>query len=226
MADAASTMAEERRRRFVPVLAVELDIASRFVATVLHEGAPAGVVEIGPHHVYLEAVTAAEPDDVGWKGRLRQADAVVVLVHFLDHRLLDAASSFIREATMVAVPTAVFIYRAEAERQFKISCDCCGQKLWVMEEEVGRRGRCAGCREPMLIVAPAERVRARLQLPDTIPVLNVVERNVALCRGALANLLVRVGLTATAEEISSSREFLKRATVPIQIPHSLPPDIH
>ncbi len=215
-----SAIADERRRRFVPVLAAEPDIAGRFVAGLLPGGVASGVVDVGAHHVYLEAVTIVTPDDVGWKGRLRQADAAVVLVHFLDQRLLEGASRLIREATMAGVPAGVFIYRAQSERQFKISCDHCGQKLWVLEEEIGRRGRCAACRQPIAIVSPAERVRSRMQLPDAVPVLNVVEQNAALCRGALANLLVRIGAPNVPETPASSREFLKRATVPIQIGHS------
>ncbi len=220
MTSAAPSTSEERRRCFVPVLAVEPEIAGRFVRGLLPTSEPGGVVDIGAHHVFLEALTVLTPEDLGWKARLRQADASVVLVHFLDQRLLEAASRLLREATMVGVPSAVFIYRAESERQFKISCDHCGQKLWVLEEEIGRRGRCAACRQPIRISSPAERVRARMQVPDSVPVLNVVEQNAALCRGALANLLVRIGAPPLAQESISSREFLKQATVPIQIPQS------
>ncbi|MCX7817957.1 MAG: hypothetical protein N2652_01905 [Kiritimatiellae bacterium] len=214
---AAIPRAEERRRRFVPVLAAEPEIAARFVAALLPDSPSGGVVDIANHHVFLEAVSAVTVEDTAWKARLRQADAAAVLVHFLDHRLLEAAAALVREAAMAGVPAGVFIYRAQAERQFKISCDHCGQKLWVLEEEIGRRGRCVACHQPIQIVSPAERVRARMNLPDAVPVLNVVEANIPLCRGALANLLVRIGAGPTDGDPASSREFLKRATVPIQI---------
>ncbi len=209
---------------FVPVLCAETDIAQIFVADLLGAVPGAvGEVDIGGLHVFVEPVATPDPDDAGLRARLKQADAAAILVHFLDSGSLDAAGRLLtllpREP---AIPVGVFIFRADEEPRFKISCEECGQRLWVLEKEVGLRGRCANCRKPMRIPSPSERVRTRMRLADYIPILNVVRGDAGLARGALANLLARVGTAVVPGTALSSQEFLKSATVPIQLPSSPP----
>lgn len=209
----------DRKRLFVPVVAVESEIAPQFVLSVLEASeTPAGVVDVAGCHVFIEALSAAALDEAGVQARFRQADAVVLLLRFLDNATLDKTARWLPRLTLPSAPLGVFIYCADpANRQFKISCDACGQKLWVLEKEIGLRGRCANCRGPMRIPSPAERARKRLNIPDSVPVLNVARGDAPLCRGALANLLARVAFVNPAQPGMTSLEFLKRATVPIQI---------
>jgi len=176
-----------------------------------------GQTEIGAFHVFLEAL--ADLNEPGVRARLTQADAAVLLLQFLDRASLEAARAFL-QALPPSVGSAcgvVFVYPRE-ERKFKISCEGCGQKLWVLETEIGRRGRCPSCMKPLRIPSPPEAIRKHLGIPDTVPVLSVVEGEAALCRGALANLLVRAIAAAPSEGSTSPQEFLKRATVAIQLP--------
>lgn len=208
-----------RRKLFIPVLSAEPGIAESFVRAVLGEvDATSGEVDFGQHHAFLEAVPPDSADLAGSKLKYQQADALVWLVHFMDGRALDDARVLLgRVSVACAAPMGVFIFRPEAERQFKISCPECGQKLWVMEHEVGMRGRCVNCRRPMMIPTPSEHLRATLRLRDSVPVLNVVRSDASLCRGALANLLARTGPGLHAGTGLPPEDFLKQATVPIQI---------
>ena len=213
-----------RRRLFIPVLSAEPEIAEHFTRAILDDpDARSGEVELGHYHAYLEALPPAEAPLAGAKVKLHQADALVWLVHFLDARSIEDARSLLTKVLADrTAPMGVFIYRPEAERQFKISCPECGQKLWVMEHEIGMRGRCVNCRRPMMIPTPSEYLRRMLDLPDSVPVLNVVRSDASLCRGALENLLARTGPGLHAAPHGMPPEdFLKQATVPIQIDVSM-----
>ncbi|MBU4459897.1 MAG: hypothetical protein KJ579_04960 [Verrucomicrobia bacterium] len=208
-----------RRKLFIPVLSAEPGIADAFVRAVLGTAEEtSGEVEFGQYRAFLEAAAPNGTDPAGAKVKYQQADAIVWLVHFMDGRSLDDARVLLeRVAASCMAPMGVFIFRPEAERQFKISCPECGQKLWVMEHEVGMRGRCVNCRRPMMIPTPSEHLRATLRLRDSVPVLNVVRSDASLCRGALANLLARTGSGIHADAGMPPEDFLKQATVPIQL---------
>lgn len=212
-----------RRKLFIPALSAEPEIAEHFVRAVLSDPeSTSGSADIGHYHVFIEAIPPAEAGSAGTKVKLDQADALILLVHFLDNRSIEDAHALL--GTRLAertTPMGVFIYRPEAERQFKISCPECGQKLWVMEHEIGMRGRCVSCRRPMMIPTPSEYLRRTLQLPDAVPVLNVVRSDASLCRGALENLLARTGPGIHAGPGMPPEDFLKQATVPIQIDVSM-----
>lgn len=213
----------ERRKLFIPVLSAEPEIAEHFVRAILDDPeTTAGAVDLSHYHAFLEAIPPAEAAQAGARVKLQQADALVWLVHFLDARSIEDAGNLMQRVLADrAVPMGVFIYRPEAERQFKISCSECGQKLWVMEHEIGMRGRCVNCRRPMVIPTPSEYLRRTFQLPDSVPVLNVVRSDASLCRGALENLLARTGPGLHAGHGMLPEDFLKQATVPIQIDVSM-----
>jgi hypothetical protein len=214
----------ERRRLFIPVLSAEPEIVEHFVRAVLDDvEARSGEVQLGHYHAFLEAIPPVEAPLAGAKVKLQQADALVWLVHFLDTRSIEDARSLLeRVLADRSAPMGVFIYRPEAERQFKISCPECGQKLWVMEHEIGMRGRCVNCRRPMMIPTPSEYLRRMFRLPDSVPVLNVVRSDASLCRGALENLLARTGPGIhSGHHGLQPEDFLKQATVPIQIDVSM-----
>lgn len=208
-----------RRKLYTPVFASEPDIGPAFVQAVLDNPAAAdGPATFEQYSLFLECLPADRLQEPPIAAKLQQADAMVLLVHFMDTQAMDAARDlYARIAAARDVPTGVFIFRQQAERQFKISCTDCGQKLWIMEQEIGMRGRCVNCRRPMVIPMPSEYIRRRLVLPDTVPVLNVVRGDPSLCRGALANLLARTGPGIRVGTGGKPADFLKQATVPIQV---------
>lgn len=207
----------ERRRIFTVAMGPASDVVRAFVACALGAEHTSGQTEIGAFHVFLEALL--DLNEPGARARLTQADAAVLLLQFLDRASMEAARSLLQAlpASVASNCGVVFVYPRE-ERKFKISCDECGQKMWVLETEIGRRGRCPQCMKSMQIPSPPQVIRRHLRIPDTMPVLSVVNGEPALCRGALANLLVRVTAAAPQEGSPSAQEFLKRATRAIQLP--------
>jgi hypothetical protein len=207
----------ERRRIFTVAIGPSSDVVRAFVACTLGTEHTSGQVEIAAFHVFLEALP--DLNEPGARARLTQADAAVLLLQFLDRASMEVARSLMQAlpASVASNCGVVFVYPRE-ERKFKISCDECGQKIWVLETEIGRRGRCPNCMKPMQIPSPPQVIRRHLQIPNTVPVLSVVIGEPALCRGALANLLVRFIALAPQEGSPSAQEFLKRATRAIQLP--------
>lgn len=206
-----------RRPLFVPVFSPEPDLGVAFVHAVLETDSASGDVEFEEYRLTLEHLPADAFDSAESQECLARADAMAMIVHFLDGPSLEAARRLYHRTRAVrAVPFGVFILRPAEERQFKISCPECGQKLWIQEQEIGMRGRCINCRRPMSIPPPSEYLRIRLLLPDAVPVLNVIGGDTSLCRGALANLLARTG--PGIYESGQPADFLKQATVPIQVP--------
>jgi len=212
-----------RRKYFVPVLSAEAELAERFVGSVL--GSPndgEGILDLGDYQIFMEAVPRAAAVLPGAAVKLGQADGCVLLVQHLDVASMDDARALLDQVNVApSSPLGVFIYRAEADRRFKISCPECGQKLQVMEREIGMRGRCVNCKRPMKVPTPSEHVRRILRLPDAVPVLNVVHGSASLCCGALENLLARRGAGLHPPAGLPPQDFLKQATVPIQIEVSM-----
>lgn len=215
--------APARKKYFIPVLSAEAEIAERFVGSVL--GAMderAGVLDLGAYQIFMEAVPPAAAIQPGTAVKLHQADGLVMLVHHLDQSSMDEVLALLAKVDVApSSPLGVFIYRSEADRRFKISCPECGQKLQVLEREIGMRGRCVNCKRPLKVPTPSEHVRKTLRLPDAVPVLNVVHGNASLCCGALENLLARRGAGIHPAAGLPPQDFLKQATVPIQIEVSM-----
>ena len=84
---------------------------------------------------------------------------------------------------------AVILFREEGEIDFKMSCPACGQKLWVRDTDVGKRGRCPNCKKAFKLPSQAGHLKSQLMLPDAVPALTVVRGKAASCRGALASLI-------------------------------------
>ena len=212
---------------YTPVISVEPELGLDYVRAVLDDvEVTAGELTFEQYHLFLENLPDAVEDSPEAQSRLQQADAVILLVHFMDApNLLSLRRVYQRVMSTRNVPMGVFIFRPQTERQFKISCTECGQKLWILEQDIGMRGRCINCRRPMVIPTPSEYLRAQLMLPDSVPVLNVIRGDTSLCRGALANLMARTGPGIFAGASGNPQDFLKKATVPIQIDaNSLPMD--
>lgn len=201
----------------------EPELASAFVESV--RGNAGTTIHILHSHVSVEAFDGARTERETPPPEFSQADAFVLLAHFLDQVSIDTLQRLYHRLRFIRnAPLGLFIFRNPDEKQFKISCAECGQKLWVAEEEIGMRGRCVNCRQAIPIRSPAEMLRQRLALPDSVPVLNVSRGNTAGCRGALANLVARA-LTdvVTSHELEPVRP-VSELTIPIQIAGSATPE--
>jgi len=146
---------------------------------------------------------------------LDTADGIVLIVRFLDVISIDKIKAVYRRLpSEVETPVAVFVFREEGEVDFKMSCPACGQKIWVRDQDIGKRGRCPNCRKAFCLPSQTAQLKSQLMLTESIPVLNVVEGNTSSCRGAIT---VLVDLIKEATQTAVNQEALKNATVRIQV---------
>src|SRR5205814_8967692 len=111
----------------------------------------------------------------------------------LDSLSMDRVKDIYRNLPSEKVtPLAVVVCRETGESEFKISCPACGQKLWVRDSDVGRRGRCPQCKKAFTLPSQANHLKSQLLLPDTVNIVNATLNNVASCRGVVAGVLERV----------------------------------
>jgi transposase-like protein len=204
----------------VPVICTDPDLGGTYIQAVAEVANPVSSAEVGIEGSKVQlTVLATDPEqDATWAAQVRQAQALIMLVRFMDSATMQALS--VRHSRLEACrqsPMGIFIVRTEGEQEFKISCVSCRQKMWVSEQHIGRHGKCPSCRAPFTVPTQTEYLRQRLSLPDAVPVLKILQGNTALCRGALANLLARTGPGILAEYDLRPGDFLNKSTVPIQL---------
>jgi len=205
---------------YVPIVCTEPESGNAFIQAVAGLAAPAPQAEIlfDRRPVRLETLATNPETHAGWQEKVNQASAALLLIHFMDVAALQALRTrYARLATNRQAPFAAVLLRHEGEEEFKISCSSCGQKLWMREEDMGKKGRCPNCAEAFIIPSAMDYLRDRLCLPGNVPVMRVTRGNVELCRGAMANLLARTASGLVGMKDLPADDMLKRATVPIQI---------
>ncbi|HIE10803.1 MAG TPA: hypothetical protein EYP62_04260 [Kiritimatiellae bacterium] len=205
----------------VIVLTVHEEMGEALLADLCPQG-PSGLTgetEVEGTPVKLEVLAGDPRLSSDWDSRVDSADGLVLLVRFLDVISVDKIRAIYRRLpSEKAVPLAVFIQREEGEIDFKISCPVCGQKLWVRDTDVNKRGRCPNCKKAFRLPSQSQHLKVQLMLPDSIPIFTVVRGNPATSRGALANLAARAaGKIAVGAQ--PDVETLKKATVRVQLPN-------
>jgi hypothetical protein len=168
--------------------------------------------------VHLD-VLAGDPRMIpAWDEIMKKADAVAILVRFLDVISLDKIRAIYRRLPSErTVPMAVILFREEGEIDFKMSCPACGQKLWVRDSDVGKRGRCPNCKKAFKLPSQAGHLKSQLMLPDAVPAITVVRGKPAPCRGALASLMSYINGVIVPKTGSLDPETLKKSTVRVQV---------
>lgn len=177
------------------------------------------VVENRP--VHLEVLAGDPRLTAGWDETIKKADAVALLVRFLDVISLDKIRAIYRRLPSErSAPMAVIFFREEGEIDFKMSCPACGQKLWVRDSDVSKRGRCPNCKKAFKLPSQAGHLKGQLMLPDAVPALTAVRGKGASCRGALASLMSYLAGSIVPQAASMDQETLKKTTVRVQISDS------
>lgn len=118
------------------------------------------------------------------------ADTLVGLVRFVDVLSLQNMAELLQAAPGAqTTPLALLVYRNENEADFKMSCPYCGQKLWVRDADVDKRGRCPHCRKGFTLPRQEDQVRTSLKLPSDVPVLRVVRNETGSLSGPFRQIL-------------------------------------
>jgi len=215
-----STSEAKSAKISVLVICIHPELGETFLQCVCEGSAgTTGETVIENRPVKLD-VLAGDPRMIpNWDEVIKGADAMALLVRFLDVISLDKIRAIYRRLPSErSSPMSVLLFREEGEIDFKMSCPACGQKLWVRDTDVGKRGRCPNCKKAFKLPSQAGHLKAQLMLPDAVPALTVVRGKVASCRGAVASLLAYLkGTVVPGTEEGIDQETLKKTTVRVQI---------
>ncbi|MBI2440813.1 MAG: hypothetical protein HYV35_05515 [Lentisphaerae bacterium] len=198
------------------ILSIYSELAKDFLGAFAAE--QQAQVPVRDYLVNFEVVSGDPSQDKEFAEHLSRADALALVVRFLDVLSLEKIKNIYRAfPEQLAVPMGIFILRDKGEVDFKISCPSCGQKLWLRDTDIGKRGRCPNCTKPFVILSQADHLKAQLMLPDNIEVFQVTRGNLDSFQGALVKLFESVAAGITPADQGISRQALKNATVRIQV---------
>ena len=203
----------------VLVLPVYRELSEEFLNSFISDSnSVAPIQDLRVDFDVFAADTAREPK---LAELLSEAAAVAIVVRFLDVLSLEKIKNIYRSLPdQLAIPVAIFMLREKGEADFKISCQACGQKLWVRDTDVGKRGRCPNCTKPFSILSQADHMKSQLILPEKVEIFKVTRGTPESFQDAFVKLLGNQtrGIKPVVQNIS--REALKNATVRIQIQDS------
>lgn len=206
----------ERKPIHALVLSIYRELAEAFIEPV--EAEQKKELTLGDFQVSFDIVAGDPGQDPSFEEHIANADAIAIVVRFLDVLSLDKIKMIYRHLpSEINVPVAVFLLRDKGEVDFKISCPSCGQKLWLRDTDIGKRGRCPNCKKPFIILSQAEHLKAQLMLPERVPVVMMIRSDAESFRAAMTKLLgsLAVGIKPAVAEMTE--EALKNATVRVQI---------
>jgi hypothetical protein len=200
----------------IAILSIYRDLAEAFLEPLAPEQIDA--LKIGDSTVGFELAAGELGTEPAFKEYLSRAQAVGIVVRFLDVLSLEKIRSVYRQVPLERnVPVAIFILRDHKEIDFKISCPSCGQKLWLRDPDVGKRGRCPNCKKPFIIPSQSDYLKTNLMLAEGVPVVKVVRNDFNSFKDAIIKLLASQVIGITPQAPGRESEALKRATVRIQI---------
>lgn len=173
---------------------------------------------IGNHRVEIDVFTEDPSQDSSFGEHVAKAQAIAIVVRFLDVLSLDKIRNIYHQLSLAgSIPTAIFYLRDKGELDFKISCPSCGQKLWLRDTDIGKRGRCPNCSKPFFILSQADHLKTQLLLPENLPCVKVLRKDNDSFRAAVGKLLENVASGITPANADINLDALNHATVRIQI---------
>lgn len=198
------------------VMSIYRELAEEFLSAFAAE--PKVEVPIQNFRVNFEIVAGDPSQDLTFEEHLAKADAIAIVVRFLDVLSLEKIKNIYRHLPdQLVIPVAIFMLRDKGEADFKISCPSCGQKLWLRDTDVGKRGRCPNCTKPFIILSQGDHLKTQLMLPDKVEVFKVTRSNPESFQIALLKLFGGLPAGIKPADLSVNDEALKNATVRIQI---------
>lgn len=200
----------------VLVIAIYRDLADDFLGSLA--SGDSSELTIGSHGVVLDVFVGDPAEDPSFAERVAKAHAITILVRFLDVLSLDKIRNIFHHlAQASSIPKAIFYLRDKGELDFKISCPSCGQKLWLRDTDVGKRGRCPNCSKPFIILSQSDHLKTQLLLPQIMPCLKVTRKDNDSFRTAVGKLLESKISGVVPADTNVNLEALKHSTVRIQV---------
>lgn len=197
---------KEKDGRSILVISLDLDMARMFVQSVCGPGATPAQTVVGNETIFFETSDHPPLPMQVADAAPRRADGILLLVRMLDSLSIDRVKDIYRNLPSDKVtPLSIVICREMGEVEFKISCPACGQKLWVRDADVGRRGRCPQCKKAFVLPSQANHLKSQLLLPDAVHIVNVILSHGSSCRGVVAGVLERVDALEQVSKASTVR---------------------
>ncbi len=198
------------------VLSIYRDLAEDFLGGLTAD--PKQEVTLDSCRVAFDIVAGDPAQDPMFAEHLARAGAIILVVRFLDVLSLEKIKNIYRSLPDApGVPIAIFMLRDKGESDFKISCPACGQKLWLRDSDVGKRGRCPNCTKPFVILSQGDHLKTQLMLPDKVAIHTVTRTQPEMLQAALTRVLRNAASALNPADRSVNEEALKNATVRIQI---------
>jgi len=200
----------------VLILSIYRELAEEFLGAFIAE--PKAEAAIGDFRATFEIAAGDPGQDTAFAEHLAKADAIAIVVRCLDLLFLEKVKNIYRLLPdTLNIPVAIFMLRDKGEADFKISCPSCGQKLWLRDADIAKRGRCPNCTKPFIILSQGDHLKSQLMLPDKIEAFKVTRSNPESFHAALIKLFGGVPAGIKPADLSVSAEALKNATVRIQV---------
>ena len=174
---------------------------------------------LGDLRLHLDLLAGDPKINPYWHHHVADAHALVILARHLDVLSMDHLKGIYRSLPLDTSipPLAFFLIRDPGEKDFKMSCLECGQKLWVRDYDVGKTGRCPSCKQAFHIPAQSGYIRHQLALPDNLPVELIELGDNPTAVDALERLILRIDGNPVGEDPAMDESVMKRSTIRIQI---------
>lgn len=146
--------------------------------------------------------------------KLKRCNLVIGLARHMDVETLEQMASLTAPLES-GHSTAMLAYREDAERDFKMSCPYCGQKLWVRDADIDKRGLCPNCKKGFTIPKQEDLLVAKLRLHGRVVVKKIFKGNPASISGPLNSLfsIMKMGNL----DMPSARDAAGQSTRRIEI---------
>lgn len=208
----------EQKPIHILILSIYRELAEAFIEPLAQE--QKNELTIGEHRIAFDIIAGDPGQDPAFEEAIGKANAIAIVVRFLDVLSLDKIATLYRHLpNEINLPIAIFLLRDQGEVDFKISCPSCGQKLWLRDSDIGKRGRCPNCKKPFVILSQADHLKSQLMLPENVPIIKLT-RNDSLeaFKLAMAQLLDSLSFGIKPAKLGEvTDEALKNATVRVQV---------
>jgi len=209
---------DTNRKVHALVLCVYQNEGEMFLESICPDcgGGPCSL-KVDNNNIRLDLLAGDPALNASWQSRIQEADALILMVRFMDVTSIDKLNAIHRSIPSEGSPPLfVFLFREQDQAEFKRSCPTCGQKLWVRDMDVGREGRCPNCKASFALLSQEDLIKKEITLPDAVPVIRVYQGDEGSVKSAFAWILPGV-TSRIAEQAAFDEEVLKKSTIRVQI---------
>jgi hypothetical protein len=201
------------------ILSIYQEMGETYVRSICPQAqGGAGDLQLMGREVHVETLAGDPRVNPSWEDRLASADGMLLLVRFMDVISMDKVKAIFRSIPQdFDAPMVIALFREAGESDFKMSCAACGQKLWVRDQDIGKRGRCPNCKRAFRLPAQDEHLRSQLLVPDAVSVMTVDRGSPEACLAGVGALVERLGGELVPSEEVFDPDVLKQQTMRIQV---------